>query len=287
MASQGYYDWVAAGKPYALIRPLAMVQANIRRHGITVYDYPDDSHLKAARPEDHTPFSVTGWPTANKRWKARAIDIMPRADTEAARDENTAIALQMIEDKDDGVPGTEWIKYLNYTDDAGDCWHVAWQPNKVVTPSTDAGHVHVSGRSDVDLDTRADEYDPVARLNGITTPSGEDMAMIAVNDRGDGQVYFCIGGFSFPIKREDVSNIKYLSSQGAYTLARRTTGPASEWEPDGVVRKGWYEGGAFGPIWTKPEAANVEVGQETVIAALKSPEGQQAIVDAVNYAEDH
>jgi len=166
MASQGYYDWLNAGKPYALVRPLAKTQANIRRHGLTVYDYPDNSHLLASKPEDHTSFSYTGWPNAYTRWKGRAIDIMPRDDSAAARAENTKIALQIIRDKDADYPGARWVKYINYTDDDGHCWHVSWQPTKSVTSSGDMGHVHVSGRSDMDDYAGADDYDPVARMNG-------------------------------------------------------------------------------------------------------------------------
>src|SRR5688572_20265337 len=79
MASQAYRDWLNAGRPYTLIRPAKAVQSALRGYGLTVYDYPNEAHLKATPPEDHTPFSATGWPGQNRRWNARALDVMPRS----------------------------------------------------------------------------------------------------------------------------------------------------------------------------------------------------------------
>lgn len=171
MASQGYRDWLNAGRPYTLIRPAKAVQAALRGHGLTVYDYPNDAHLQADVPEDHTPFSVTGWPGANRRWKARALDVMPRSGSLAHRRENADIARQLIRDRDAGVPGAMWIKYINWTDESGVCRQERWMDaaaplRRTTRTSTDAGHIHISGRSDVDDDTRADGYNPITRMDG-------------------------------------------------------------------------------------------------------------------------
>lgn len=182
MASQGYRDWLNAGRPYTLILPAADLQRTLRGYGLTVYDFPNDAHLQASTPEDHTPFSVTGWPGPNARWKARALDIMPREGVPdaQARAENAAIARQLIRDRSAGLPGVAWIKYLNWTDEQGYCQQVRWttdgQPNKATTRrSTDKGHVHISGRSDADSDTRARGYDPIARMRGSAL-EGDEMA---------------------------------------------------------------------------------------------------------------
>lgn len=181
MASTYYFQWLALNKPYTLIRPARDLQRIIRRYGITVWDYPNEAHQKADPPEDHTPYSATGWPGANTRWNARGLDVMPRAQTNAGRAENAAIAEQIIADKDAGVPGTEWIKYLNYTDLDGNCWHVSWQPAKRVTRSTDRDHIHVSGRSDMDNWAGAVEYDPIARMRGDTeVVTDDDVRRIAL-----------------------------------------------------------------------------------------------------------
>src|SRR5690349_15778893 len=105
MATAEYYEWVRRGKPYVLTRPARDIQRNIKQYGITVYDYPNDAHLTASKPEDHTPFSYTKWPNVNRNVDGvgRAIDIMPRDDSYAARRENADIARQIIKDKDAGV----------------------------------------------------------------------------------------------------------------------------------------------------------------------------------------
>lgn len=176
MASQGYKDWLAAGRPYTLIRPARALQATLRGYGLTVYDYPNADHLQANTPQDHTPFSVTGWPGTNKRWNARALDVMPRDDSAAARAENAAIARQLIRDRNAGVPGAMWIKYLNWTDEQGICRQERWTPGHTTVSSTDKSHVHISGRSDADTDDDANGYDPIARMRGLAS-GGDDMSL--------------------------------------------------------------------------------------------------------------
>jgi hypothetical protein len=166
VASSGYYEWIAAGRPYTLIRPATALVTNLRHHGLVVYHYPNDDHLKAPTPQDHTPYSVTGWPGANRRWLARGVDVMPRDDSPAARKENADIARQLIRDRNASVPGVMWIKYINWTDEQGICRQERWTPNHTTVSSIDKGHIHISGRSDVDDDARADTYDPIARMTG-------------------------------------------------------------------------------------------------------------------------
>lgn len=182
MASQGYRDWLKAGQLYALIQPAKAVQATLRGYGLTVYDYPNDAHLQAAVPEDHTPFSVTGWPGTNARWNARALDVMPRSNAYEHRKENADIARQLIRDRDAGHPGAMWIKYLNWTDEGGNCRQERWTDSaaplrRITRASNDRGHIHVSGRSDADDDDRADTYDPIARMragSGSAATTGDD-----------------------------------------------------------------------------------------------------------------
>jgi hypothetical protein len=191
MPTQAYLDWLDAGRPYTLIRPARAVQAALRGYGLTVYDYPNDAHLKASVPEDHTPFSVTGWPGANRRWRARALDVMPRdgVPAAAARNENAAIVRQLIRDRDAGVPGAMWIKYINWTDESGVCRQERWMDlsaplRRTTRTSTDNGHVHISGRSDVDDDDRADTYDPIARMSGTDEDMDANQAQQLANVHG-------------------------------------------------------------------------------------------------------
>lgn len=172
--SPGCRDWVRAGRPYTQSRPTAAVQATGEAHGYTVYGYPDKPHLTASWPEDHTPFSTTGYPTPAPRWFGNAVDIMPRSEGRADMAELAGLARRIITDKDTGVPGTEWIKYLNWTDEDGNCWHVSWESgHKVTSRSTDKGHIHVSGRSDW-VTREPAPWDPWARMKGINEERDDD-----------------------------------------------------------------------------------------------------------------
>lgn len=171
MATQDYYDWDAKGRPYTLARPLKMVQTTLRGYGLTVYDYPNEEHQKASNPQDHTPYSHTGWPGTSKKYIGHALDVMPRSDSYEHRKENADIARQMIKDRDAQYPGAMWIKYINWTDENGVCRQESWKDKRTSSSSSDKGHIHASGRSDIDNDVRADGYDPVARMRG----QGEDM----------------------------------------------------------------------------------------------------------------
>jgi len=178
VASSGFRDWIAAGSPYTLIPPARALQRTLRARGFTVWDYPDYAHQIDEPPEDHTPYSVTGWPGTNARWNARALDIMPKGSTAAARaswaarHELANLARRIIADKTAGRPGTEWIKYLNWTDEGGVCRQERWTPSHETRSSTDREHIHISGRSDADLNVKwtvaAALYDPTGDSMTIT-----------------------------------------------------------------------------------------------------------------------
>lgn len=162
----GYAYWRDHGRPYALMRPAKALQRTLQGHGLTVYDYPNAAHLQANTPEDHTPFSVTGWPRASGYGIGHALDVMPRNDSDAARRENANVARQLIQDRDAGVPGVMWVKYINWTDERGNCQQVRWMDDDhplthTTRSSSDRGHIHISGRSDCDDDDRAGGYDPI------------------------------------------------------------------------------------------------------------------------------
>lgn len=148
MASQAYWDWRAAGKPYKLARPCLELQAILEDAGYIVYDYPDYSHQTAEPPEDHTPYSATGSPITSARWVGHALDIMP----EAGLMPLATLARRIIAARDRRTPGTLWIKYLNWTDEAGVCRHERWADDgtRETSSSTDKGHIHISARSDYD-----------------------------------------------------------------------------------------------------------------------------------------
>jgi len=63
MATQAYYDWRAAGRPFRVARPIAELVTMARNAGVSVLGtIGNEDHLQAGTPEDHTPFSATAWP---------------------------------------------------------------------------------------------------------------------------------------------------------------------------------------------------------------------------------
>jgi hypothetical protein len=164
VAISSYSAWVADGSPWKPAQPIADLATTLRGHGMTVYILGNDDHQRADPPEDHTAFSATAWPGPQPYPRILACDVMPDDHVDWVR-----LGEQIVADKQAGVPGTEWIKYVNYTDRNGTCWHASWQPTYRRTASTDRGHIHVSGRTDYVTSSVAAGYDPVARMRGEDT----------------------------------------------------------------------------------------------------------------------
>ena len=162
MAITTYQAWINDGSP---IKPAVCIAdwiATFRRHGYEVGYYPDERHLKAQPPEDHTPYSHTPWPGIQPYPYVLASDLMPP--TKPGLPSLSQIGARVVLDKQKGLPGTEFIKYINWTDLKGNCWHDEWEPTYRRSPSTDRGHIHISARTDWVLKHTA--YDPVAILLG-------------------------------------------------------------------------------------------------------------------------
>jgi peptidoglycan hydrolase-like protein with peptidoglycan-binding domain len=151
-------EWRAAGKPVNIAQPIVELASTLRRRGYTVGTIGNDAHLQASVPEDHTPFSATGWPVPSPRWWVHACDIMPDGPVDLGR-----LAAQLVADRDAGQ--APWIKYVNVSLPGHSCQHISWQPTKRETPSSDVGHIHLSIRSDW-THKSINGYDPVARLGG-------------------------------------------------------------------------------------------------------------------------
>lgn len=172
MTSQGYWDWINAGRPFATAQPIADLAGTLRRYGYTVYTIGDNSHLQANTPEDHAPFSYTGWPSSSPRWWIHACDIMPPG-SGSGLPSLAQLGAQLVNDKQGGIPAAQWIKYLNWTRADGQCVHESWEPGHNVRSSGDTGHIHLSARSDATRSGAAAGYDPVARFRqggGVVTP---------------------------------------------------------------------------------------------------------------------
>jgi hypothetical protein len=84
--SEYYDDWVADGKPWRNARPVDEIVTKLKaarpaaaKAGCfgTIGDLP---HLLADTPQDHTPYSQTGWPLVHPYPRITATDIMHRPD---------------------------------------------------------------------------------------------------------------------------------------------------------------------------------------------------------------
>ena len=78
MASSAYYSWIADGKPFELATPVRQYRDALRAAGwaaASVGTIGDGAHLRAEPPQDHTPFSATGWPNHSPYPFVHAIDV--------------------------------------------------------------------------------------------------------------------------------------------------------------------------------------------------------------------
>ncbi|MFI6332908.1 hypothetical protein ACIBBG_31955 [Micromonospora chersina] len=168
VGAQRRLNWINDGSPFRLMTPAADLRDTLRRHGYTVYDIGNRDHLEADPPEDHTPYSATGYPGTAKYGVGYAIDIMPPK-AGSGLPSLQQLGAQLLADRKAGVAGIRWLKYMNWEpqeDNGGPCYKEAWRPTYKRTTSTDRGHIHLSGLTGYENSTIAAGYDPVARIRG-------------------------------------------------------------------------------------------------------------------------
>jgi hypothetical protein len=160
-----YVGWVNDGRPWKNCQPINDFIATLREHKYTGpgVGIGDLSHLTANPPEDHCPYSHTPWPAPQPYPYVMAIDIMPNEGLDIIE-----LGGRLFDDKSSSVPGTEPIKYLNWTDSDGNCWHDSWMPNHTRFRSTDRGHIHISFRTDYVRSAIMATYDPYGDDMGLT-----------------------------------------------------------------------------------------------------------------------
>lgn len=170
MATAGekrYAAWRAAGSHQTLNPVLVRIQDRLRAHGYTVYSWGDPRHMTARTPEDHTPYSATGWPSASPKGVTHALDIMPPSSGQKSKINGkplpslAKLSAQFIWDKDHG--DADYLKYINYEPEGpnGPCYQTYWKPSKGRKSSTDRGHIHISARTDAVKVFGARTHDPV------------------------------------------------------------------------------------------------------------------------------
>ncbi|MET8278292.1 hypothetical protein [Micromonospora sp. NPDC005174] len=155
--------------------PAQDLKTKLRAHGYVVYDIGNEDHMEHEPPEDHTPYSETGYPGKATYGVGYAIDIMPPAS--GARSKVDGLPLpslqqlgaQLLTDRNDGVAGIRWLKYMNWEpqrNNGGTCHQDSWKPTYARRSSTDRGHIHLSALTGFDSSTIGAGYDPVARIRG-------------------------------------------------------------------------------------------------------------------------
>jgi len=134
MTSSQHQHWIDLGEHWVLAVPLIDLKAAI----VEVWNPPaetigtigDAAHLDAQPPEDHTPYSETGWPAKTPYGVVTALDYSGPG-WEALFDHliNERMAGRML-----------WIKYINYKG-----IHHRWEPNYTSGMSSDdPRHGHLS-----------------------------------------------------------------------------------------------------------------------------------------------
>ena len=202
-ATAAYTAWVAAGRPWQFSRPVRALAERLRAHGYVVYLEGDERHLTKATPEDHTPFSMTGWPVKSPYPYCNALDIMPPKDGQVSKltgrrlPSLQELGAQLRADRIANRPEVAWLKYMNWEpegDNTGPCYQDSWKPSYARRDSTDRGHIHGSGRSDMVTSAAGDGYDLVARTEANMTIFGWDASHYDATPNG---VKVVSEGFSF------------------------------------------------------------------------------------------
>lgn len=200
MVSWQHQNWINHGRPDSgLALPLQLLANTLSGAGYTVYTYPNDAHLDAQPPQDHTYYSETGWPGTSPKWWRHAIDIMPKTDNAAGGRDLQLIGQRLYDARQAGR--ITWIKYMNWPSD-GDLTRAvqdSWKPGHSRGSSGDTGHIHIS--STTGCETLNDPFNPLTvtpATSIVPTPEDSVSRFIAL-DQTTGRFYVCDGVTSWPL----------------------------------------------------------------------------------------
>lgn len=163
MTVTSYSGWVQDGQPWRPSNPSQALSRACEAHGVGYGILGDLAHLQAVPPEDHCPYSATSWPGSQPYPYVLAVDLMTT---------DPAVARRIIEAKRSGrLP---CVKYMNWTDEQGACWHTRWEFDEQTSPSSDRGHIHLSFLSNHFGCMHAAGFDPFTDT-APTPPQGDEM----------------------------------------------------------------------------------------------------------------
>lgn len=160
MTSRQHQLWINRGKPdRGLCLPLQLLANTLAAAGYTVYVYPNDAHLDAQPPEDHTYYSETGWPGSSPYGWRHAIDIMPSGHLPSLQQ----IGQRIFDERQAGR--ITWLKYMNWPSNGNLSQAVQdrWEPSHQRGSSGDVGHIHLS--STTGCETLDSSFNPLAHAS--------------------------------------------------------------------------------------------------------------------------
>lgn len=167
MTTQAYVNWVADGRPFKLATPITEYRDAFKAAGWPITSLGtlgDTAHLQADHPQDHCPFSATGWPMANEYPYVCAFDAGHFPGT--AHDMAPVVAHWLTDARAGKTP---WVKYIVWQGHIYDS-RAGWSPQ----PASDHyDHAHMSIRTDW-----------THRSIGTYSPVGKDDTMFCAY--GDG-----------------------------------------------------------------------------------------------------
>lgn len=187
MASVAYQQWVSAGRPLQPARPVRdvverMKVAYPRAAAKNLFSwYANEAHYQAVPPQDHTPFSATGWPGTSPRWWVFATDIMHRVDLGV--DCNVLFPYWLREAKAGRFPSLKYIIWKATLYSVMNQWN----------PQVNSGHydhIHLSFRTD---------YRDVSLGSWSLIPGGVDADMMffqVIEDQAAGRMNGCTYQFA-------------------------------------------------------------------------------------------
>jgi hypothetical protein len=180
MAYAVYYEWEALGRPLEPARPIRDVvermKAAFPQAAKTFSWYANEAHYQAEPPQDHTPFSVTGWPTTSPQWWVFATDIMHRPDLGV--DCYALFNYWISEARAGRMP---WLKYIIWQAKLYDVRN-GW---KSQANSGHFDHIHLSTRTD---------FRDVGLGSWSLLPGGPMAMIMYVDDGPKGPGLYASGG---------------------------------------------------------------------------------------------
>lgn len=213
MAVAAYYSWVKLGKPLVPATPIRELVEKLRvafprAAAVNLFSwYANDAHYQNDYPQDHTPFSVTGWPAESPQWWVFATDIMHRPDLGVDCDK--LFPYWLAEAKAGRMP---WLKYMIYKRTVYDVRY-GWRPQ----PSSGHDkHIHLSARTDHQR-THLGDWS----VNGDDMPTVQEIKDAILGDGGIQALLYRVE--ALVSNRETVAKVG-----GANVLAQRVNALAVE-----------------------------------------------------------